>query len=293
MNIYSRRRVLIGSLFVLPAFLIVFIFLILPVFLSLFYSLTNWDGISSEYSFIGFRNFINVIKDPIFLQLLYNTLLLAVIYIPLLNLIAFVLAVLIYDMTWGKNLCKAILFFPNLLSMIVVGFVWRLIFAFNNGLINTIIRRVGLGGFVINWLGTPNVVLVAISVTIIWCATGFYMLIYLAGLSALPRSVFESAEIDGAGWFTKNVRITLPMIYESVKTNIILSTIGLLCLFDLPYVMTKGGPVHYSETMAVRIYYYAFKELQQGKGMALAIMLTVVTMSITLIILKTRQGEEV
>jgi ABC-type sugar transport system permease subunit len=292
MRANNRGRFLTSLLFITPALALMFTFLLYPVVLTLVYSLTNWDGISATFSFVGLRNFFNVVTDPVFPQLILNTVVLAVLYVPVLNLVAFVLSVLVYDMVRGQGFAKALLFFPNLLSMVVVGFIWMLMFAFNNGLINSVLRSLGLGRLAINWLGVPNVVLLSLSTTIIWFATGFYMLIYLAGLGSVSTEVFEATDMDGAGWLTKHVRVTLPMIAASVKTNVILSTIGLLGLFDLPYIMTKGGPVHYSETLAVRVYYYAFKELQQGKGMALAIILTVTTMAITLVMLNTgRRGE--
>ena len=117
----------------------------------------------------------------------------------------------------------------------------------------------------------------ALSVSIIWYAVGFYVLIYLGGLSTVPNELYEAAAVDGITWWQKLFRITLPMISQSITINIIVSTIAILTLFDLPYVLTQGGPGYASQTMALMSYQYAFKAMSQGKAMALAVMLTLIT----------------
>lgn len=266
-----------ASLFVLPAVLLVTVFLICPIILSFQYSFTDWNGVSGDYRFVGFENYRNVIMAAEFKTLLFNTFYLIVLYVPVLNVLAVLLAVLIYDMGRFANFYKAVLFLPNIVSMVVVGFIWRTIYNPSTGPLAYFLERAGLGGWIQDWLGQKQTVMPSLSVAIIWFALGFYVLIYLGGLSTVPEELYEAAAVDGIHWWQRLFYITLPLIAQSITVNIVVSTIAILTLFDLPYVLTQGGPGYASETMALMSYQYAFKAMSQGKGMALAVMLTLIT----------------
>jgi len=254
--------------------------------LTVIYSFTNWDGLNPLPDFVGLNNYIKVIQDPVFVQLIKNTVILTIFYIPILNLLAMLFAILNNDMTKLKSVSKVLLFLPNMLSAVVVSFIWLLIYEYNIGLLNKVLESLALGFLKTNWLGNEYMVLFAIGIAILWTALGFYMLIYQAGLNAIPEEIYEAAELDGAGWFSKHLYLTIPMMKEHIRTNLILSIIGVLGTFELPYIMTKGGPLHFSETTAVRIYLYSFSENQESKGLALAVLMALVTMLITILILK-------
>ena len=285
-------RLVCGLFFVLPAFVVVVVFMIVPAILSLRYSFTNWDGISQNYSFVGLDNFRSVLNDRAFSTLMFNSFYLIVLYVPVLNILALFFAITIYDIGRFGNFYKVVLFFPNIISMVVVGFIWRMIYNPSTGLLAYILRNIGLSHLIVDWLGQRNTVLPALSVSIIWFAMGFYVLIYLGGLSTVPTELYEAAEVDGIGWWKKIYYITIPMIAQSITINIILSTIAILTLFDLPYVLTQGGPGFASQTMALMVYHYAFRSLQPGRAMALAIILTVITMLIAVIELRFLRRKE-
>lgn len=289
---HNNRKSLTGLAFVAPALLVIIVFFIYPAIMSLRFSFTDWNGVSLKYNFVGFDNFVSVVKAPEFKQLLYNTLFLVIIYVPILNLISLVFAILIYDIGRLGGFYKVILYLPNILSMVVVGVIWRVIYNPTFGPLKFLLEKLGLGSFIQDWLGQKYTVLPAMSVSIIWYAVGFYLLIYLGGLSTVPAEIYESASLDGIKWHQKFLYITIPLIAQSITINIVVSTIGILTLFDLPYVLTAGGPGYASQTIALMIYFYAFKSMQQGYAMALAIILTSITIFFAVVQLKILRKRE-
>jgi ABC-type sugar transport system permease subunit len=289
----AQRRQLVCFLFTLPALVVVFMFFLFPMLRALLLSFTNWDGIARGYQWVGLKNFQTVTADSAFKQIVFNTLYLAVIYVPVLNVVALLLAVGVYNAGRAGNVYKAMLFFPNLLSMTVIAMIWNTIYRYD-GLLNQFLQTVGLKVLVQDWLGQVNTVLPAMSVTIIWFAMGYYLLIYLAGLNTVPVEIYESAEVEGVSAWQKLFRITIPLIAPSITINAVLSTIGIITLFDLPYVLTRGGPGFKSQTIAMHVYAYAFQQLRTSYALALAVILGIFAILVTSIQLGfLRRREEV
>jgi ABC-type sugar transport system permease subunit len=213
--------------------------------------------------------------------------------VPVLNVVALLLAVAVYNSGKAGNVYKSMLFFPNLLSMTVVALIWRIIYI-HDGLLNQFLKAVGLKALVQDWLGKVSTVLPAMSLTIIWFAVGYYLLIYLAGLNTVPVEIYESAEVEGVNPAQRLFRITIPLIAPSITINTVLSTIGIITLFDLPFVLTRGGPGYMSETLALHVYFYAFVQLKTSYALALSVILGLFATIITLIQLRLlRRREEV
>ena len=189
-----------------------------------------------------------------------------------------------------QNVFKAILFFPNLLALAVTGYVFKMILNPSTGILNRILKGIGLENIAIDWLGNIDTVIPAISVTTIWVCTGFYLVIYLAGIMNVSPELYEAASIDGASRWQQFRFVTLPLISPSITINVILSTIGILGAFDLPYVMTGGGPGYYSTTIALQIYIYNSKSLQLGSGLVLSVLLCIVSIIITAVQFKLQRG---
>ena len=286
MNRLTRQRVTAGVLFLLPAVLFITVFFLYPTLMSFRYSFTDWNGIKSDIAFVGLSNFKQVVGSRQFWQVLWNTIFLAIIYVPVLNAVslAFAMAIKACGKRLG-NLFKTILFFPNVLALAVIGYVWKMLYDTNMGAINQFLRGVGLGFLARDWLGLNATVLPAISVTIIWQAAGYYMIIYLAGLMAIPGDLYEAADIDGATPWQKFKSITFPMLAPSLTINMVLSTIGILSCFDLPYTMTRGGPGFASTTLSLQIYFYNYKYMQPNLGVAMAVIMCILNVSAALILL--------
>ena len=150
---------------------------------------------------------------------------------------------------------------------------------------NKVLSTLGLHMLAQDWLGQKGTVLPALSLTIIWMAMGYYIVVYLAGLASIPVELYEAAEVDGIGSRQRFFHITLPLVAPAITINVILSTIGILSLFDLPFVMTQGGPGYYSETLAMKVYRYAYTSLRIDYALAMAVFLGVIGILITLVLL--------
>ncbi|MEW5814272.1 MAG: sugar ABC transporter permease [Spirochaetota bacterium] len=287
----EARRRFSCFLLTVPALLVIFVLFLFPMLRSLQYSFTDWDGIAREVRWVGLKNFQWIISESSFRQVFINTGYLVILYVPVLNVIALLLALAVYHVKRTGNLYKSVLFFPNVLSMTVVALIWRLIYSYD-GILNLAFRSIGLKALVQDWLGQPRTVLPAMSVSIIWFAVGYYLLIYLAGLNSVPVELYECAEVEGVNPVQKLFRITIPLIAPSITINIVLSSIGIVTLFDLPFVLTGGGPGYMSETIALRVYSYAFVTLQTSYALAMAVMLGIFAMTITLLQLSVLRRRE-
>jgi multiple sugar transport system permease protein/raffinose/stachyose/melibiose transport system permease protein len=270
---FGKRFNRTAFFFILPAFALYAGFVILPSITSVQLSFTNWDGINPHYRYVGLDNFTEIFSSPRFFSALGRTLFLTLIVSLGENVMALALAVALDKVRWLKSLLRAVFYIPVLISGIVSGFIWLTMYNWNFGIINSILRQMGLGSLAVNWIGDPGIVLFSLAVTIIWKGSGYYMVIYLAGLQGIPKDCLESATIDGASAWQTFWRITFPLLAGSITINFTLSLINGLKTFDQIVVMTNGGPGFSSETITYLIYRVAFSENRQGFGTALAIVL--------------------
>lgn len=280
-------------LFILPSFLLYSLFVIVPTFSSLYLSFTSWDGVSSDIRFIGFDNFVEIWNSERVHNALKNTLFMAVILVLLENIVAIVLAMLVDQVRWFRNLFRSVFYFPVLLSGIVMGFVWTIILNYNFGVINQLLDLVGLGSLKADWLGNPDFAMLSIILSTVWKSAGYYMIIYLAGLQSIPQELAEAANIDGANRWQQFRHITFPLLAGAMTVCVVLSMIGSLKIFDQIAVMTDGGPGFETETLTYIIYKVGFGELRQGFGTALAQVLFLLILIVTIIQVKFLRKREV
>lgn len=259
--------------FILPCFILYAGFVILPSLSSIQLSFTNWDGLSPSYRYIGVSNYIEIFTSSRFFSALWRTLYLTLIVSIGENIAALSLALALDRVRWLKNLFRVCFYIPVLISGVVSGFIWLTMFNWNFGVLNSVLRQIGPWGLAVNWIGNPKTVLYSLAFTIVWKSSGYYMVIYLAGLQGIPRECLESATIDGAGGWRSFWHITFPLLAGSITINFTLSLINGLKIFDQIVVMTNGGPGFSSETITYLIYRVAFSESRQGFGTALAVVL--------------------
>ncbi|MCE1253779.1 MAG: sugar ABC transporter permease, partial [Anaerolineae bacterium] len=259
-------------LFLLPALIVFSIFVIYPIFQSIYYSLFNWKGFGPAVDFIGLDNFRNILKDKVFLLALRNGLLIVVLSLVIQLPLSLLLAVMVGRDLPGRVFFRTIFFMPYILSEVISGIMW--LFLFNpdpeRGFINAILVLFP-GGQALPWLGNTDTVLLAIFVALTWKFFGFHMLLYLTGLQGIPIEIEEAATMDGANAFQKFFSITLPLLTSTIRTSVYLSVLGSLQQFILVWIMTKGGPVNASETLATYMYRFGFVRFQLGYGSAVAI----------------------
>lgn len=279
---FRKKQQLGYWLFALPAILVILIFMVYPVLMNVGYSFTDWNGIKMQEGWVGFENYRKVFSSKELGGIIRNTLFFAIIYLPVLNALALLLACLVKACGKLSGFYKAICYFPGLLAPAVVGYIWRLLYDTNNGLLNKMLNAIGLENWAQNWLGQSHTVLPAVSVTVIWACVGYYMILYYAGLMAVPQELYEAASIDGATAMQSFWRITLPQIIPSLRMNLVFSTMGVLTMFDIPYTMTAGGPGYDSTTLALQIYYYNYN-MQPNLGVTLTVILLVFTIAVILV----------
>jgi raffinose/stachyose/melibiose transport system permease protein len=278
----------LGVAFVLPAVAVFSLFLVLPVVAVAGIAFLEWAGFRiGDWTFAGLSNFQQAAADPVFWRAFTHTVLFTVATTVLLNITGFGYALLIASRLPGGTLAKSVLFLPVLLSPVIVALMWtRLLDAF--GAVNQLIALVDPKARPTLFLGDPDLALASVIVATVWQFTGYNMLLYYAGLQNLPRDQLEAAGIDGAGKRATIRHIVVPSLYPVMGTAILLNVIGGLRVFDLIYVMTRGGPNRSTEVLATYMYEQAFKFSDMGYASAIA--LVIVVLSVAAAILRIRWG---
>jgi raffinose/stachyose/melibiose transport system permease protein len=285
-NSISRRRIqdrLVIALFLLPALILFSLFVIYPIFRSLYFSTFNWKGFGPAVDYIGIDNYRKILTDEVFLKAIKNVLLIIVLSLGIQLPMALVLAVLVGRDLPGRSLFRTIFFLPYVLSEVNTAIMWMLLYNADpaRGFLNSIMVMLGLEP--VAWLADMKVVIFAVFVTLTWKYFGFHMLLYLTGLQNIPREIEEAAVIDGANNLQNFFYITLPLLGSTIKTSVYMSVLGSIQQFILIWVMTKGGPVNASETMATYMYRFGFVRFQLGYGSAVAIIMFILCMIFSLL----------
>ncbi len=279
--------------FIAPAFFFYTLFIIVPTLSSVYYSFTSWDGINPNIRFIGLANYREIFTSARFANALKNTVILTLFISILENAFALALALIVDNVRWMKNLFRSAFYIPVLISGIVSGFIWKIMYNYNFGAINSILESIGLGEWKQDWLGNTKLTLIMVGVVLVWKGAGYYMIIYLASLQSVSTDIIEAAEIDGAGPIQKFRSITLPLISGAFTINFTLSLINGLKVFDQISVMTDGGPGFTTETLVYLLYKVGFNEGRQGFGTAVGIVLLFIIIILNTIQQKFLRSREV
>ena len=280
----ERNRSVTGLLFVLPQAVLILMFMVYPMIEAVRYSFTDWNGISSTMNYIGFDNYLQLPKINGTKDMAIATVTYAVGVTLLTNLAAFIQALALDQKGKGRlnrSAMRALFFFPSLLSGTIVGILWHIMYNFNNGVINTMLRTMEMTP--VNWLETHGLTNVAIIVASAWAKIGLCMVVYMAGLQSIPTELYESAAIDGASPRQRLKFITMPMMAPSITINIITTTLAAFKAYELPYFISEGLPGHSTLLITQRIYFYGFESKSYGIGSALSVVLMLIIVLISLI----------
>lgn len=268
-------------LFLLPNILIFGLFIIVPAIQGLRMSLTEW-GVFTTPRFIGFANFVELAQDAVFWKTFSNTIVYSLFTVSLIMVYALALALLLYKNTIkGEKVFRSLFYVPSLLSMITVGIAWRFILGDEMGIINYLLRRFGGSG--VPWLTDGNLAMISIIGVSIWAQAGYYMVILIAGLQAIPIELYEAATIDGASKTKTFTAITLPLLRSTLLVVMVLSTIASFKAYELISVMTKGGPGYATKLIVQQVYQVAFLEDRMGYASAMSIVLMLIISIFTLV----------
>ncbi len=284
---------LTATAFIAPAFILFTLFIMVPTISSFYYSFTSWDGISPKVTFIGLANYREILTGARFRNALKNTFLLTLFISILENLLALCLALLVDNVKWWKNFFRSAFYIPVLISGIVGGFIWKIMYNYNFGVVNSLLDMFGLGAFKQDWLGNPALTLIMVGVVLVWKGAGYYMIIYLASLQSVSTDIVEAAAIDGASPWQRFRHIILPLISGAFTINFTLSLINGLKVFDQISVMTDGGPGFTTETIVYLLYKVGFSEGRQGFGTAVGVVLLFIIIVLNTIQQKFLRSREV
>jgi multiple sugar transport system permease protein/raffinose/stachyose/melibiose transport system permease protein len=256
------------------------LFVIWPLLSSFYYSVTNWNGFGSDYAYVGLANFAKIFTDKLFMNAAINTTvwMAAAIVVP--TVLGLGLALLLDSKIPGGRVFKTIFYLPICLSAVIVGQIWIWIYQPDWGLLNTMLSNVTGETIRYAWLAKPDTALGSVILAWSWQQTGLSMVIYLAGLTAIPEDLLEVCEIEGAKRWQRILYVVLPLLTPSTVVVIALSVINSLKGFDILYIMTGGGPFNSSDTLAMHMYNESFRKYLMGYGSAISVVLFLIALTI-------------
>ena len=277
----NKKENLAGLLFILPAIIPLLVFWILPVVFSGALSFTDWDMMSEKIRFMGLKNYTGLLRDANFGKVLKNTLVFAVgSTIPTIVL-GMMTALAMNGARKGTGIYRTVIFAPYITPMVAISVVWSWIFEPRVGILNFIMRLVGLPES--QWLQSSRSAMVSVLIVTVWKSLGWTMIFYMEAIRKVPQNLLESAAIDGAGGFWRFTKITLPMISPTTFFLVIMSTISSLQAYDQIQVLTQGGPAGATRTLLYYYYQEAFQNFNTGKASAVAVILVIITVVLSLV----------
>lgn len=279
----ALKETFTGYFFMGPAIFVIGIFILIPIFYAIFLSFNKVELLGgTSYQFTGLDNFLRMEVDSRALISLKNTAEYVAIVVPIQTFLALILAAVLNSDIKGKNLFRIIFFLPTVTSSAVLTLIFMWMYN-PDGLINHVLAFVNLPTY--NWLADPAIALKSIMIMNIWATAPFFMIIYLAAMQDISDSIYEAATIDGANWWQKFFKITIPMLKPVTFFVVVMSVIGTFQLFDQSYIFSggSGGPNNSTLTIVLLIYQYAFKLLDMGYASALAVVLAIIILVVTLI----------
>ena len=262
--------------FLIGALVLYTVFIVVPGIIGVFYSFTDWNSTSTAINFVGWDNFKTIFSsEENYSTAIKNTVIFTVVTVIFKTVLGLLLALVLAEGIKGKNIHRAIIYMPAILSMLVTGLIFKSIFNPATGLLNSFLQASGLGFLHQQWLTNPKLAFGSVMFVDIWRGTGYIMTILLAGLQSIDKTYYEAADIDGANWWSRLKSITLPLLMPSITVTTVLNLFYGLKVFDIVYALTNGGPGHITEVLYTRV----FEEFALGRyavGTALSSVLLIV-----------------
>src|SRR6266498_1616670 len=268
-----RRETIIGWLFVAPALLMYVFFVLVPLLLTIVYSFYRWNGVG-PMTWVGFKNYVTVFEVPDLLGTIVNAFWLVIWFSFIPVTVGLVVASVIHRVATGRlgEVSRTVLFLPQVIPLVAAGIIWGWLLALP-GLVNQALKAVGLGEVTRAWLGDFDWALPAVGVIGVWVLLGFCIVLLSTGMAKVDPALYESARIDGAGWFQEFLAITVPLLRYEIGVCLTVTVIAALAAFDIVYVSTAGGPGNSTAVPGIQIYILAFTQRQVGLASALAVLL--------------------
>ncbi|TYP76747.1 carbohydrate ABC transporter permease [Paenibacillus methanolicus] len=267
-TVFSNKTAI--CLFVLPTLLIFCGIVLVPIVVSSYYSLLDWNGVGKG-TFIGLRNYAEMFTDTRALHAMKNSLLFAAASVFIQLPISLLLALILASAVKGEGFYRTVYFIPVLISTVVIAQLWSKIYNADYGLLNTLLKEIGLSGWAQDWLGQKKTALVFSFIPTLWQYIGYHMLLMYAGAKSISQDIFEAAKIDGASRVRTALCITIPLMRPILKVCLVFSVIGAFKVFDLVYVLTGGGPFFSTEVPSTLMYTTIFDTYRYGYGSAISV----------------------
>jgi len=284
---------LLATAFLAPYMTFFLVFSIVPIFYGLFVSFHDWTLIGKQ-AFVGLENYVYALNDKDFWLSLWHTTFFVLLSTPLLVLVSFALSLILDSRIKGRTFLRTVYFMPNILSVAVISYIWIFVLQPYSGLLNSLLRKVGLlvGETELFWLADPNLAWVSIVVITVWWTQGFNMIVFLAGLQGIPADHYEAATIDGANAWNRLLYITLPAMRSLIVLVTVLTTIASFKVFGQVWLVTRGGPANETRTMIQYIYETGFSANDLGLATAMSFIFFVLLVALAFLQFKFFSGKE-
>jgi len=268
------------ALFTMPLFLIFLTVVIIPFIIGIIYSFISWDGIPANPKvFVGIENYTAIFQDDRFLDSAWNTLKFTILAVVSVNVLGIIFSLIVTAGFKASNLARTLIFMPNLIGGLILGYIWK--FIFTDGF-KQIGLSTGLDSIFFNWLIDPKFALYALVIVFTWQMAGYTMIIYIAGIQGIPDEVLEAARVDGANLWHRLTKIVFPLLMPSFTICLFLTLSGAFKIYDVNLSLTNGGPMHTTELFAMNIFNEIFGYGNYGLGQAKAIIFFIVVAVVTL-----------
>ncbi|WP_029068221.1 carbohydrate ABC transporter permease [Jonesia quinghaiensis] len=278
----DRRQAIEAAIFIAPALLLFGFFVVWPMVKAVQFSLYRWKGFGPLVDFVGLRNYISVLTNEVFQDALVHNLIIIVASIAIQLPLGLMIALLLNRRMWGRGILRTIVFVPYVLAEVIVGVVWFQLLQPNYGAIDVMLDAIGLQGPEQGFLGTPQYALATVMVVLTWKYLGFAVILFLAGLQGVPEELNEAAQIDGASWWQTQRKITIPLLGPTLRTWAFLSMVGSLQLFDMVWILTKGGPANSTTTMVTFLITEGTRRSNFGIASAASVVLFIIALALAL-----------
>jgi raffinose/stachyose/melibiose transport system permease protein len=278
----ARRRAVVGWLFVLPALAMYAVFVLQPLLQTLNYSFYEWDGVGPS-RFVGFDNYATVFRDDELFGSIVNAFQLLFFFCVIPVTLGILVAGVIHRQAAGRfgTVARTVIFLPQIIPLVAAGIIWGLLLSLH-GLVNELLELIGLGSVTRAWLGDFDTALPAVGMIGVWVLLGFCIVLLQTGMSRISPELFEAARLDGAGWLAELRAVTIPSIRKEIGVCVTVTAIAALASFDIVYVSTGGGPGNSTSVPGVQVYVEAFLGRRIGVASALAIVLTLLVLTVVL-----------
>ncbi|WP_430784146.1 carbohydrate ABC transporter permease [Actinoplanes sp. G11-F43] len=287
------RRLFIVT-FLIPPILLYGLFVVSPYAQAFQIAGTNWSGLSPTFEFVGLDNFRRLLGDGYFWNALsHNGLLLVILPVVTILLGLFFASMITVHGVRGAGLYRVVFFFPQVLSVAIIGVLWKEMYAPHTGMINGLLRGVGLDGLAMAWLGDPRFAFWCVLTVLIWMNVGFYVVLFSAAMQAIPRELYEAAALDGADRLTTLVRITVPLLWDTIQVAWVYLAIIAIDGFAIVQILTDGGPSSSSDVVGLRLYKTAFGDGQFGYASAIGVAMFFLTLTVAAMFLQVTRRERV